>query len=161
MPPWLEHVFESPEGAALTMVGALLTTIVSAILRARAIVAREQRAMRSIPPTPAPPVRQNEMVALVDALQTQLRRAQWQHAEYERQLNELASDHARTAASLAAERAERERLMILVSELRSRQHAIDSGHTLIGPDPPDFSPPEQIVELDARPTPKVGFPARK
>lgn len=101
------------------------------------------------------------MLALVDALQTQLRRAQWQNVEYERQLNELGRDHARTAAALAAERAERERLAVLVVELRNRQRAIDSGHTFIGPMPPDFTPPERIVEVDGRPTPKVGFRARK
>lgn len=189
MPAWLKGLLEqlSPEGAGLTMLGALITTVVAAVLRAKHIVAREQRAMQSVPPTSQPTTRSVSHDEIFEALQTRieqletlLRREKWRISEFERQATELGQDHAATASALAAERAKTENLERYIKELEGRLRAIEAGHVM--PSASLLPVPERItvrpVELregdiihvieldeddkqpDQRPTPRHGFPKR-
>ncbi len=84
--------------------------------------------------------------------------------EAERIARELTDEQARTSAALSAERAAHvsthemlRHYRARIYELEDKQRSIDSGFTPLGIVPPQL--PRQIVEEDARPTPKHGWPA--
>jgi septal ring factor EnvC (AmiA/AmiB activator) len=169
MPTWLSDALRSPESSGLMMLSTVVLWILSLIRKAQKMAKDDEKAMLSVPPTQALPAPSDQSLRQrVEELEQRLRNATWREDELlaklssaRRDVNDTALDLAKTAASLASERAAhdetreeakryRAHAMALSEELRERMRSADSGYTRL----PDMRPPEQISEEDASPTPR-------
>jgi predicted nuclease with TOPRIM domain len=154
----------SPEGVVSGTIAAIAAIIrtVAAVLEART-TRNFKRKVSSIPPSECTMRDLTEIERENERMRGELHRLQWRVDELEKQLTEVGRDHSHTARALNREREDCEMLRLRVGELKEALRAVNSGastHLPTHPRTRGSAPswePIDVVEEDARPTPRMGM----